>query len=249
MKMEFWRVMRRADGDGADAGGGAAADADTVLAGVDANGGGDGGNQSGGTADDGTGAAKDPASVLDGVKDAEKKPGEGDDAAKKDGDQQKAEVTDEDYAKALAPVKDVYAGEFVAEEMAAMVPAFKEAGLTPEQASKLASVYAARVEQQAKAEQAAYADEVKALTERVAKEIPKEDLVLARRAIDKICAGDPVLYQTILNGVLGSHPEFIKLAAMAGRNMTGDSIPGATGGGGMPDTRSDAEILFGGGDK
>lgn len=243
MRTEFWRVMRRADGDGADAGGGTAAEPATVLDGVKTDGGNDGGNQSGDAVDGGTGEKKDSASVLDGVE-GEAKPGEGDGAAKKEGDQQ-AEVTDEDYAKALAPVKKVYAGEFVAEELAAMVPAFKEAGLTPEQASKLASVYAARVEQQAKAEQAAYADEVKALTERVAKEIPKEDLVLARRAIDKICAGDPVLYQTILNGVLGSHPEFIKLAAMAGRNMTGDSIPGATGGGGVPDTRSEAEILYG----
>lgn len=58
---------------------------------------------------------------------------------------------EEDYAKAVVADKD--AGySFDAEAVKAMVPALKEAGLTPEQSNRLANAYARHVQEQADAD-------------------------------------------------------------------------------------------------
>lgn len=134
------------------------------------------------------------------------------------------------------------------------VPVFQKLGLKPEQAGELVTAYA-KIEREAvaKAEEAAKKAQAEAeeawkkqrteLRAQAVKELSQEDLVYANRAMDSLKKDDPVFYKTVQQSVLGVHPAFLKLCAMAGRRVADDSLPKPAGvGGGAQKTRG--QILF-----
>lgn len=134
------------------------------------------------------------------------------------------------------------------------VPVFQKLGLKPEQAGELVTAYA-KIEREtlAKAEEAAKKAQAEAdaawkkqrteLRAQAVKELSQEDLVYANRAMDSLKKDDPTFYKTVQQSVLGVHPAFLKLCAMAGRRVADDSLPKPAGvGGGAQKTRG--QILF-----
>lgn len=134
------------------------------------------------------------------------------------------------------------------------VPVFQKLGLKPEQAGELVTAYA-KIERDAlaKAEEAAKKAQAEAdaawkkqrteLRAQAVKELSQEDLVYANRAMDSLKKDDPTFYKAVQQSVLGVHPAFLKLCAMAGRRVADDSLPKPAGvGGGAQKTRG--QILF-----
>lgn len=134
------------------------------------------------------------------------------------------------------------------------VPVFQKLGLKPEQAGELVTAYA-KMEREAlaKAEEAAKKAQAEAdaawkkqrteLRAQAVKDLTQEDLAYANRAMDSLKKDDPVFYKSVQQSVLGVHPTFLKLCAMAGRRVADDSLPKPAGvGGGAQKTRG--QILF-----
>lgn len=134
------------------------------------------------------------------------------------------------------------------------VPVFQKLGLKPEQAGELVTAYA-KIEREAlvKAEEAAKKAQAEAdaawkkqrteLRAQAMKDLTQEDLVYANRAMDSLKKDDPTFYKAVQQSVLGVHPAFLKLCAMAGRRVADDSLPKPAGvGGGAQKTRG--QILF-----
>lgn len=142
-----------------------------------------------------------------------------------------------------------------AESLKTFAPILREIGLDPEKASKLVTAYAkieadqakAQAEEAQKAEKEAKAallakrDELKAQAK---KDMTADDLAYANRAMERLGKEDPVFYKMVQTSLLGVHPCFLKLCAMAGRRVADDTIPHPNGVGGGAQ-RSRAEILFG----
>lgn len=129
-------------------------------------------------------------------------------------------------------------------------PVLREVGLGPEQASKLVTVYAKlekelyeKGEAARKAEEAEFKARRDALRAESVKTLSQEDLAFANRAMDTLKKDDPTFYKTVQASVLGVHPSFLKLCAMAGRRVSDDTLPKPAGvGGGAQKTRG--QILF-----
>lgn len=129
-------------------------------------------------------------------------------------------------------------------------PVLREVGLGPEQASKLVTVYAKlekelyeKGEAARKAEEAEFKARRDAFRAESVKTLSQEDLDYANRAMDTLKKDDPTFYKTVQASVLGVHPSFLKLCAMAGRRVSDDTLPKPAGvGGGAQKTRG--QILF-----
>lgn len=135
------------------------------------------------------------------------------------------------------------------------VPVLRELGLDPAGASKLVTAYAKIEAEQTRAREAAAEQERKAAEEallakrdelraQAQKALTEDDLAFANRAMASIGKEDPVFYKMVQTSLLGVHPCFLRLCAMAGRRTADDTIPRPNGVGGGAQ-RSRAEILFG----
>lgn len=170
-------------------------------------------------------------------------------------------LSDEEWMGKVAFVEDMgkdEKGEAVAvngDFLKPFVPVLREIGLSPEQASKLVTAYAkierAQGEEAAKARETAEKeaqsvllkkrDELRAASK---KELGEADLAYANRAMDEIKKGDPVFYRMVQTSLLGVHPGFLKLCAMAGKRLADDGLPNPSGVGGGA-RKSPGEMLFG----
>lgn len=139
--------------------------------------------------------------------------------------------------------------------LAPFVPVMREMGLTPEQAGKLVEVYAKlenedRAKAKTSAEEAEKAakeallakrDELRAESK---KTLGDAELAFANRAMDFIKKDDPVFYKMVQTSLLGVHPGFLRLCAMAGRRVADDGLPNPSGVGGGA-RKTPGEMLFG----
>ena len=156
-----------------------------------------------------------------------------------------APVSDEDFLKAIVAdeaTKKLAGNDAVviAPEVAKkMLPVFREAGLTPENASKLANAYAREQIAQAKAYREQRVASIKEMNDAALKAYPNEaDWKTMARARDyffkppKDGKGGTMLY-TIAHSELGSDPEFLALLKFAGEKLGPDTTPtgGAAGAG------------------
>lgn len=170
-------------------------------------------------------------------------------------------LSDEEYAGKIAFTEDMgkdEKGEAVkvnGEFVKPFVPVLKEFGLSPEQASKLVTLYAKIERAQGEKAREAAEDAEKEAREALLKKrdelraeskkaLGEADLAFANRAMDYIKKDDPVFYKMVQTSLLGVHKGFLQLCAMAGRRIADDGLPNPSGFGGGA-RKTPGELLFG----
>lgn len=257
------RLMMPEGGDGATGAGGGGEPAPTPAS--EDNGGGN--PPTGGEGGEGDEGLPADGSLIGGGKPDEGKPGEGGEPApggtepKKEGEPAPVEMTEDEWLSKVAFTEEIGKDEKGnplapnVESLKTFAPILREIGLDPEKASKLVTAYAKieaeqakaqaeaaqKAEKEAKAALFAKRDELKAQAK---KDMTADDLAYANRAMERLGKEDPVFYKMVQTSLLGVHPCFLKLCAMAGRRVADDTIPHPNGVGGGAQ-RSRAEILFG----
>lgn len=258
-------LMSPEGGDGAVGAGGGGEPAPAPAPAPEDNGGGT--PPSGGEGGDGDEGLPSGGSLIGDGKPAEGTPSEGTNPAgegaepKKEAEPTPTEMTEEEWLAKIAFTEEIGKDDKGnplapnAESLKTFAPILREIGLDPEKASKLVTAYAkieaeqakAQAEEAQKAEKEAKAaliakrDELKAQAK---KDMTADDLAYANRAMERLGKDDPVFYKMVQTSLLGVHPCFLKLCAMAGRRVADDTIPHPNGVGGGAQ-RSRAEILFG----
>ena len=156
-----------------------------------------------------------------------------------------AEIKDEDFLKAFVAddeTKKLYGRDdfqFSEEVAKKMLPAFRDAGINPEQASKIANAYAREQIASARDYAAKRTANIKEMNEAAFKLFPNEQdwkLIAAARdhffkPAGKDGKGGTMLY-TIARSELGSDPEFLALLKFAGEKIVADHTPANVGGAG-----------------
>jgi len=128
----------------------------------------------------------------------------------------------------------------------AVLPTFKEVGLSQIQAQQLMDVYSTQVQADSQASSDSYNQTVKDWVDEAKsdKEIGgekfDENVGLAKRAIDRY--GTPKLVEVLQSTGLGNHPEFIRLLTRVGKLIAEDSPGGGTAPTG--EDESAADILY-----
>jgi hypothetical protein len=248
---EYWRVldkkvMNTAEGDGGAPAGGGENPPDGGLEGDDSL---EGGSLvGGGEGNEGTPPTNDgnqpPANNGDGGTEGNQPP----------------ELNDEQWLEAIKFTeeigKDADGKELLVNKEAVkqFMPALRKIGLTPEQASELATHYAklerdnlAKMQEAIKKENDECLSKLRAQRDELAKlskeTLTEEDLAYANRAVNQFKTSDPKFYKVIQTSLLGVHPSFLKICANAGRNQADDSLP-KTASVGSGAQKSPAEILY-----
>lgn len=201
--------------------------------------GGEGGEGAAGAAGEG-GIAPEPKPFLGG----EAAAGEGGEA--EGGEGKKAEegepkvYEDKDFTDAIVKDEALLGSDkniqLDSELVQAMVPAFKDAGVSPEQANKLANAMA-KAQMEAVMEKAKKTAEfVKKQDEENCRTYTQSDWVMINKAIDSNFKKGGAMNMTIRNTALGSDPELLaflyKVAKIEGTDSVAGAAAGAGGGGG-----------------
>ena len=158
----------------------------------------------------------------------------------------KPETTDEDYigkvvaddeTKKFAEKSGAKDFEISVEVTKRMLPAFRAAGLTPEQASKLSNAYAREQISQISAYRQRRIENIKAMNQEAIRAFPNEsDWKSIARARDHFFKpgrdgrGGTMLH-TIATSELGSDIEFLSLLKFVGERLGSDRTPTAGGAG------------------
>jgi len=131
-----------------------------------------------------------------------------------------------------------------------MAAALKESGIAPEKAAALTRQYAKLSREHMAQIEKSQAQDVlstKAELRKIAvATLSKEDIGFANSALSELCkdGAGKSFYKTVQETFLGVHPTFLRICAMAGRSLRGDSLP-APGGGSGGTAPSAGDVLFG----
>ena len=180
---------------------------------------------------------EDPKPYLGGGQNANPPPADPNGGGKKP-DEKPEGPTDDDYAKALVKDEALLGSEkeltFDTDMFRKMAPAFREAGIAPEAANKLANALA-RIQmddarERMKARQAHF-DEMKQASLR---KYSEADFNQINQGIDANFDPNGAMNFTIRNSELGADPEFLALMHKLGAAVKQDNVPGAAAGAGAP---------------
>lgn len=114
----------------------------------------------------------------------------------------------------------------------AMAPTFKELGLSPEQANKLANAFAKAQVDDAKGMMQQRLDSFKKMRDEATQKYTKNDFAQINAGIDKWFKPGGVMNQVIRNTELAADPEFLALMHHLGAEVAQDGAAGAGAGSG-----------------
>lgn len=175
-----------------------------------------------------------------------------DNAGKKPDEEKKAdEKKSTEEKKSDEPVPLVYAKELKRPDgipwdeqgFDAVAPVLAKHGIPKEAAQDLLDAYGASLAKRQAESIAANAEIRKTMRAEVMANMKPDDLVSARRALDRCCESDATR-QAILSSPLGDDLAFVKMLAQFGRAIKDDSIAGATGSGGAGERPRLADRLY-----
>ena len=188
---------------------------------------------------------KEPVSAIE--QKSKDQPADPKDAPADPKDPPVAEVNDEDFVKLVVAdeetkkfaeksgAKDF---ELSSEVTKRMLPAFREAGMTPEQASKLSNAYAREQISQIAAYKQQRVESIKRMNQEAFKAFPNESdwkaIATARDYFFKPAGKDGkggTMLHTIATSELGSDLEFLALLKFVGEKLGTDKTPTAGGAG------------------
>lgn len=163
----------------------------------------------------------------------EPKPGE--EQTPKPGDEPK-EYGEEDYVKGVVKDEALLGNDSRVQldegYVKAMVPAFKEVGITPEQASKLANAFAKAQIDDARERLTARREHFESMKQESLRRYNERDWGQINAAIDANFKPGGVMNFVIRNSELGADPEFLALLHRLGASVGTDTPAGAVAGSG-----------------
>lgn len=131
------------------------------------------------------------------------------------------------------------------EMLEAFTPAFKELGLTQDQAQQLVTIEAGLVQAQQQAQYDAFTQQIEewGTTAKNDQEYGgdkfEESVGFAQKAVNEL--GTPELKEALESSGMGNHPEMIRLMTRIGRMMGEDTLGGGQG---VADKKDHASVLY-----